>query len=221
MNKQIVKTVLAFVFIFNFATNSFAQPFLKEVNYFKKLDSITPPPTNPILFIGSSSFTKWVDVKNYFPGYTILNRAFGGSSLPDVIHFAEEVIFKYNPKQIVIYCGENDVAANASAETVLERFKTLHTLIRTKLPKVSIVFVSLKPSPSREKFWPVMIEANGMIKQFAKKTSSFRSKTKIINCHSKKEEEMSKSPFSPGPITLDVLGLELNEQIPQTVVRRV
>ncbi len=169
MNKQIVKTVLAFVFIFNFATNSFAQPFLKEVNYFKKLDSITPPHTNPILFIGSSSFTKWVDVKNYFPGYTILNRAFGGSSLPDVIHFAEEVIFKYNPKQIIIYCGENDVAANASAETVLERFKTLHTLIRTKLPKVSIVFVSLKPSPSREKFWPVMIEANGMIKQFAKK----------------------------------------------------
>ena len=168
MYKQIVKTILAFVFIFNMATNSFAQPFLKEVNYFKKLDSITPPPTKPILFIGSSSFTKWVDVKNYFPGYTILNRAFGGSSLPDVIYFAEEVIFKYNPKQIVIYCGENDVAANATAEKVFERFKTLHTLIRTKLPKVSIVFVSLKPSPSREKFWPVMIEANGMIKQFAK-----------------------------------------------------
>ena len=168
MYKQIVKIILAFVFIFNMATNSFAQPFLKEVNNFKKIDSITPPPTNPILFIGSSSFTKWVDVKNYFPGYTILNRAFGGSSLPDVIYFAEEVIFKYNPKQIVIYCGENDVAGNANAEKVFERFKTLHTLIRTKLPKVSIVFVSLKPSPSREKFWPVMIEANGMIKQFAK-----------------------------------------------------
>jgi len=168
MYKLILKTILAFVFLFNMATNSFAQPFLKEVNYFKKLDSITTPPTNPILFIGSSSFTKWVDVKNYFPGYTILNRAFGGSSLPDVIYFAEEVIFKYNPKQIVIYCGENDVAGNATAEKVFERFKTLHTLIRTKLPKVSIVFVSLKPSPSREKFWPVMIEANGMIKQFAK-----------------------------------------------------
>ncbi len=169
MYKLILKTILAFVFLFNIATNSFAQPFLKEVSYFKKLDSITPPPTNPILFIGSSSFTKWVDVKNYFPGYTILNRAFGGSSLPDVIYFAEEVIFKYNPKQIIIYCGENDVAGNATAEKVFERFKTLHTLIRTKLPKVSIVFVSLKPSPSREKFWPVMIEANGMIKQFAKK----------------------------------------------------
>jgi lysophospholipase L1-like esterase len=168
MYKLILKTILAFVFLFYMATNSFAQPFLKEVNNFKKIDSITPPPSNPILFIGSSSFTKWVDVKNYFPGYTILNRAFGGSSLPDVIYFAEEVIFKYNPKQIVIYCGENDVAGNATAEKVFERFKTLHTLIRTKLPKVSIVFVSLKPSPSREKFWPVMIEANGMIKQFAK-----------------------------------------------------
>jgi beta-N-acetylhexosaminidase len=49
-------------------------------------------------------------------------------------------------------------------------------------------------------------------------SSSFRSKTKIINCHSKKEEEMSKSPFSPGPITLDVLGLELNEQDRQRIL---
>jgi beta-N-acetylhexosaminidase len=49
-------------------------------------------------------------------------------------------------------------------------------------------------------------------------SSSFRSKTKILHCHSKNEEEMSKSPFSPGPITLDVFGLELNEQDRQRIL---
>ncbi len=62
--------------------------FYNDIQAFKKQDSLTPPPQNPILFIGSSSFTKWTNVQEMFPGYTILNRGFGGSSLPDVIRYA-------------------------------------------------------------------------------------------------------------------------------------
>ena len=107
-------------------------------------------------------------MQTYFPSYPIINRGFGGSTLPDVIHNASNVIFPYHPKQIVIYCGENDVASSDSitANVVLERFKQLFILIRSRLPKVPIAFVSMKLSPSREKFWPVMIEGNSLIKDF-------------------------------------------------------
>ena len=169
MNQQLIKKIYSVIILLIVVHTSIAQAFLKDINHFKKLDSMQAPPKNPILFIGSSSFTKWVDVANYFPGYTILNRAFGGSSLPDIIYFANEVIFNYQPKQIIIYCGENDVAANATAKKVLERFKQLHVLIRSKLPKVPIVFISIKPSPSREKFWPIIVASNTLIKKFAKK----------------------------------------------------
>ena len=111
-----------------------AQPFKSEIEAFKKQDSIAMPASASILFVGSSSFNYWKDIKNYFPGYPIINRGFGGSSLPDVIYYAHETILKYQPKQIYIYCGENDLAANdtITPQIVLNRFKQLYEIIRTK-----------------------------------------------------------------------------------------
>jgi lysophospholipase L1-like esterase len=143
-------------------------PFYDEIQAFKKQDSIHPPPQHAILFVGSSSFHNWTDVQDYFPGYTIINRGFGGSSLPDVIRYANDIIIPYHPKQIVIYCGENDLAAsdNVTEDTVFNRFKILFELIRSKLKDVPIVYVSIKPSPSRAKLRPKMEEANSMIKEY-------------------------------------------------------
>lgn len=151
-------------------------PFWNDILAFRKADSLHTPAAKQILFVGSSSFTMWKDVQSYFPSYPIINRGFGGSSLPDVIHYAEDVIFKYNPRQIVIYCGENDLAASdtVSAATVLQRFKTLFSMIRNRLPHVPIVFVSLKPSPSRQHLMPKMLEANTAIRQFLKKKKRTR-----------------------------------------------
>ena len=37
------------------------------------------------------------------------------------------------------------------------------------MPNVPIAFVSIKPSPSREKYWSKMVAANASIKSFLKK----------------------------------------------------
>lgn len=146
-------------------------PFGEEIQAFKVKDSIQPPPQHAILFVGSSSFRKWTEVQADFPGYTIINRGFGGSTLPDVIHYANNVIFPYHPKQIVIYCGDNDVASSdtVTAAIVLHRFERLFYLIRKHLPVANIAFVSIKPSPSRQTMMPVMDSANAAIKSFLKR----------------------------------------------------
>ncbi|MGZ8553638.1 MAG: GDSL-type esterase/lipase family protein, partial [Chitinophagaceae bacterium] len=64
--------------------------FWDDIQSFKKADSVAFPPKNAILFIGSSSFTMWKDVQKDFPAYTIVNRGFGGSSLLDVIRYAND-----------------------------------------------------------------------------------------------------------------------------------
>jgi lysophospholipase L1-like esterase len=144
------------------------EPFYDEIQEFKMQDSMKPPPQHAILFVGSSSFRKWTDVQSYFPKYAIINRGFGGSSLPDVIRYANDIIFPYQPKEIVIYCGENDFAAEdtLSAQTVVNRFKTLYGMIRAKMKAVPVIFISIKPSPSRRKYWTKMIEANKEIKAY-------------------------------------------------------
>jgi lysophospholipase L1-like esterase len=165
------KIVASLAYILLLTTFVYAQPFHDDIVAFKKQDSLSAPPAHPILFVGSSSFTIWKDVQSNFPGRTILNRGFGGSSLPDVIRYEKDVIFPYQPKQIVIYCGENDIAASdtVTAAMVLKRFQRLFTDIRHTLGDVSVVFVSIKPSPSRQKFQPVVVEANKLIRQYLKK----------------------------------------------------
>ena len=146
-------------------------PFSAEIRQFRINDSINPPVQHAILFAGSSSFTLWKDVQDYFPGFTIINRGFGGSTLQDLIFYAEMVIFPYDPKQIVIYCGENDLASSdtVTSEMVLERFKTLFNLIRSRLPEVRITYVSMKPSPSRWHLSGKMINGNNSIREFLAK----------------------------------------------------
>ncbi|CAN5735505.1 SGNH/GDSL hydrolase family protein [soil metagenome] len=167
-----IKVLIATLFV---VSSLFAQemhpPFWNDIQHFKKEDSIKFPPKDAVLFVGSSSFTKWKDVQEYFPTTTIINRGFGGSTLPDVIRYANDVINPYHAKQVVIYCGENDLASSdtVSAQTVFDRFVTLFHLIRKQQPGVPVAFVSLKPSPSREKLWPKMVEANSLIKTYISK----------------------------------------------------
>jgi lysophospholipase L1-like esterase len=143
-------------------------PFAADIQAFKAQDSIQMPAQQQILFVGSSSFTYWKDVQSYFPSFPIINRGFGGSSLPDVIRYEKDVIFKYRPKQIVIYCGENDLAGDSTVtgQIILERFQTLFNDIRKSLPDVPVVYVSMKPSPSRVHLMGKMQDGNRLIQSF-------------------------------------------------------
>ncbi len=169
---MIKNLLLSLFLIINILGNAQVQPkvpFQAEIDVFKKMDSIQMPLKNSILFVGSSSFNYWKDISNYFPGYPIINRGFGGSSLTDVIYFNQETIIKYKPKQIYIYCGENDIAASdtITAQIVFERFKTLYNIIRFHLgKKIPIMYVSIKPSVARWNLENKFVEANSLIRNF-------------------------------------------------------
>lgn len=157
----------------------------QEIQNFKKLDQESNPPKNAVLLIGSSSFTKWQDVSDYFPGKVIINRGFGGSRLTDLIYYSEDLLNPYQPKQIIIYCGENDFADNAKlkSDVVVDRFKTFYRKIREKFPNIQVDFISIKYSPSREKLWPQMKEANKKIAKFMRKekNADLIDITKVMN----------------------------------------
>jgi lysophospholipase L1-like esterase len=167
--KIVLLSFLSFLFYVAAAQNG-CPPFWSDIQKFKQKDSAQQPPKNAILFVGSSSFANWKNVQDYFQGYTIINRGFGGSSLTDVIRYAYDVILPYKPKQVVIYCGENDFAADSTllpGELAL-RFKTLFGIIRQNLPQATIHFISLKPSPSRAALLSKFTAANAQIRAYLK-----------------------------------------------------
>ena len=165
------KLLSIFIIVFVLCSGLNAQQFVQEVNAFATLDARQSPPDNAVLLIGSSSFTFWKDVADYFPDHQFINRAFGGSSLTHLIDYVDKVVYPYKPKQILIYCGENDLSGGPqiTSDIILNRFTELFTLIRNKLPKVPIAYISMKPSPSREKLLTTMQEGNEKIKAFIAK----------------------------------------------------
>lgn len=168
MRKHVLITIILLVLIG--ATQAQTKhAFWDDVQTIKNYDKMYKAPARPVLFVGSSSIRKWDDVEYTFAKYTALNRGIGGAFINDIIYYADDLIFAYQPKQIVLYVGENDVVnAQNTADTIFNKTLRLYRLIRAKMPDVPIVYISMKPSPSREKFVHKTMAANDLIRNFLK-----------------------------------------------------
>jgi lysophospholipase L1-like esterase len=139
-----------------------------ELRAFAWQDSLTKPPTAPILFYGSSSLRMWTTLATDFPGRPVLNRAFGGSRFPDANYFFDKLVVAYRPRQVVLYEGDNDIGAGATPQQVYESFRVFAELMRRQLPRTQLVFLAIKPSLARWALYPKMQEANSLIQQYIK-----------------------------------------------------
>ncbi|MCA8832135.1 SGNH/GDSL hydrolase family protein [Hymenobacter pini] len=137
-----------------------------ELRAFTRQDSLTPPPAHPILFYGSSSIRKWETLRQDFAGRPVLNRGFGGSRFPDALYYFDKLVVAYQPRQVILYEGDNDIGSGASPQEVFQSFLTFEKLMQQKLPKVPLVFLAIKPSPSRWALYPKVQEANRLIREY-------------------------------------------------------
>ena len=138
---------------------------------FEAKDTKSPPPRNPVLFVGSSSIRMW-DLPKSFPGATTMNRGFGGSEIADSTHFAERLIFAYQPRQIIFYAGDNDIANGLKATQVAADFGAFVKKVRARMPDVPIAYIAVKPSIARWKLWPVIQDANAAIRKECEKDAT-------------------------------------------------
>ncbi len=143
--------------------------FETEIRNFEKEDVEKGITKGGILFYGSSSWRIWKDIKTDLAPLPVLNRGFGGSTIPELIHYVDRVVFPHAPKLLVIYGGENDLSGKKykSAEQMFDSYRTFVSLVQNRLPKTNICFVSMKLSPSRRQFWETVKKGNAMVKSFS------------------------------------------------------
>jgi lysophospholipase L1-like esterase len=138
----------------------------KDILAFEAADKTNPPPTNAVLFIGSSSILRWTNVAQAFPGHIVLNRGFGGSQLSDSVAFADRIVTPYKPKLVLLYAGDNDIASGKSPERVLADFKAFVGKTHATLPNTRIAYIAIKPCPAREKYLDRVKAANRLIQEY-------------------------------------------------------
>ena len=136
----------------------------KTIAQFEAADKTQMPASGGVLFISSSSIRMWKTLKHDFAGFSVINRGFGGSQIADSTHFAGRIVHPYKPRQIVLYAGDNDVAAGKSPETVLADFQKFVKAVHAKLPKARLSFIAIKPSLARWKLSGKMAKANALVR---------------------------------------------------------
>ncbi|HSA25402.1 MAG TPA: GDSL-type esterase/lipase family protein [Phycisphaerae bacterium] len=129
-------------------THNFAR-WEKEISAYEQADRIRPPAKGGILFIGSSTIRMWKTLAADFPEHAVVNRGFGGSQIVDSTHFAERIIFPYQPRMIFLRAGGNDIHAGKSASQVFKEYKAFVAKVHARLPQTQIAYIALCPAPAR------------------------------------------------------------------------
>lgn len=140
--------------------------FEKDIVKFENSDRENPPTKREILFLGSSSIRLW-DLEKWFPNQRCINRGFGGSQISDSNHFFDRVVKPYEPRAIVMYAGDNDLAAGKSPAKVVADFKLFLGKVKSSLPSTRVIFIAIKPSIARWNLVDEVKEANKSIQSLA------------------------------------------------------
>lgn len=141
----------------------------KDIAAYEAADQTNPPPTDAVVFIGSSSIRRWTTAPEQFPNHRVIMRGFGGSQLSDSVEFAHRIVIPYRPKLVLIYAGDNDINSGKTPERVLADFKAFVARVHAALPETRIGYISIKPSPSRMKHFEQFKTTNQLIREYTTK----------------------------------------------------
>lgn len=136
---------------------------LKE---FDKKDQQKMPAPGGIVFTGSSSIRLW-DLAKSFPDQSPVNRGFGGSQASDALAHVDRLVIRYQPRLVVFYSGDNDLALGKSPAKVHADYVALVDRIHAALPSCRVLVLSIKPSPARKGLADRQQATNTLLKEWA------------------------------------------------------
>lgn len=120
-----------------------------------------------ILFIGSSTIGHWTSLQTDFPNFEPINEGVNGTKYTDLIEYAGELMRKHQPRRVVIYSGDNDLADGDTPADVVLHFSQVVRILRESKRNVLIDVISIKPSPARAALLPQIEATNALLRPAA------------------------------------------------------
>lgn len=119
-------------------------------------------------FVGTSTISGWSPSLNGdFPGMAAFVTGINGGQVVDLIRCTPARVMATAPSAIVLYAGENDIAAGTTPAIAARQLAGLIHLLRRQHPGLRIYLLSVKPSPARWLGWPQMLALNLRIQRLA------------------------------------------------------
>lgn len=124
-----------------------------------------------IIFYGASNFACWTEMEEDILDYPVQNHAFGGSTDHDLMKYAEEILYPYQPEIVFFQTGSNDYTMIEGSdeekirqcmEYKQEMFETFHA----HLPEAKFVVMSGLLLPGRKQYLNLTLKINEELKVY-------------------------------------------------------
>lgn len=134
------------------------------------------------LFVGDSFFDNafWTNFYATYAGKNAYRYGVSASTLEDWLVVSEKIVYPYEPKNIVLHCGTNDIHDDGrSATKTAEMMEELLTEYHEELPYAKIFVFSIEPrrvdgnSNQPRNTWSKCKDANALIKAFCDENSTW------------------------------------------------
>ena len=151
--------------------------FAPEIARFDSLNKVEDHPANAVLMTGSSSIRLWSTMTEDLAPYYTINRGFGGAKVEDLAYYLKRIVYPHEFRAIVIFAGTNNITGASNempVDSILYWTNDINKMIRKKYPVVPIFWITVTPTPSREKVLD-------RVKDYNRRLSSTLSKEKNIH----------------------------------------
>ncbi len=155
--------------------------FENRINEFKIKNLSNGGEKGGTLFVGDSFFDNfWGNFYSTFSGKNAYRYGVSSSTLEDWLIVSERIVYPYEPKNIVLHCGTNDIHDDGkTAAQTADMLKQLVSEYHEELPYAKIFVFSIEPrrvsgtSNKPRDTWSACKAANTLIKEFCEQNSSY------------------------------------------------
>ncbi len=138
-----------------------------DVAALEERDRRETDPDDAILFLGSSSIRLWDTIARDMAPYPVIQRGYGGAKLIDLIHYADRLLARHQPRAIVIFVA-NDIVkpdSDVTPDEAARRFAELLGIVRKRFPTTPVFWVEVTLTPLRADAWNLVRAATTEIRR--------------------------------------------------------
>jgi len=128
------------------------------------------PERGGIVFTGSSIFQFWTHLTDQMAPLPVLNRAIAGTVTQDMLDRIGQLVFAYQPRIVVYYCGSNDISSGEDAGPIVERTKRFIQILHAKSPDTFFFYTAIQKAPEKRARWDVVEAVNREMARYARQT---------------------------------------------------
>ncbi len=117
-----------------------------------------------LLLVGSSIFEAWTALGAQAPGYSIRNRAIGGTVTRFWREHLAEVLASESPDAVLFYCGSNDLNDQIAEPEIVANTLACRDIVRQTTPAAAFAYFGIIKAPQKLGRWDAIDRVHAGIK---------------------------------------------------------